>query len=117
MAHSDRAAVHVPPVVRYPEPVTAISHLDHKSLVVLPWVDVVDAQPQAVERPGNGEHRAVAHLVRLTSQAGKAAVEGERIDPAALDLRRVHDNAGGGPIRSSAGVAGGEHPAVDDRTQ
>jgi hypothetical protein len=52
MAHSDRAAVHVQPFVRYPEPVTTISHLDHKGLVVLPEVDVVDAQPQAVERLG-----------------------------------------------------------------
>src|SRR5262245_29673752 len=64
MSERDRAAVHVPALVRNADAVAAVDHLHREGLVQLPQVDVRDALAGLLEELRHGEYRADSHLAR-----------------------------------------------------
>src|SRR5690606_38150853 len=111
MADGDRAAVDVQALVRDPEPVAAVEHLDGEGFVQLPEVDVVDFQAGTVEQLGHREHRADPHLVGFAAGDREAAEIAERLQPLLLGQFRLHDDAGTGAVGELARVAGRNGPA------
>ena len=106
MADGDGAAVDVEAVAGNAQLVAAINHLHGKGLVQLPQVDVVHGQAQARQHLGDGEHRANAHLVGLTTGHGKAQEAAQRCQAFLLRQRFAHHHAGAGAVGELARVAG-----------
>ena len=62
----------------------------------------------------HGEDRADPHLVGGAAGDRDAAIDAERLQPAALGLRRLHQHGGRGAVGQLRGVAGGDEPAFLD---
>src|SRR5581483_615062 len=79
MAHGDRAAVHVEPLVRDAQAVAAVDHLHREGLVQLPQIDVFDLFAGLLEQLRHGEHGTDAHFVRLAAGHREAAKHAHRL--------------------------------------
>src|SRR6185503_12792212 len=89
--------------------------LHRERFVQLPEIDVPDRRAGALEQLRDGEHRPDAHLARLAAGHREAAEYAERRQALFRCQAIAHHDAGAGAVGELAGVAGGNHAAVDRR--
>ncbi len=115
VADSDGAAVDVQAVHRDAEFALAVENLNGEGFVEFPQADVVDGQAGALEQFGNGEDRADAHFVGLTTGNRETTEDTQRGSAALFGHLAVHQNTGRSTVGELAGVAGGDHAAFHRR--
>src|SRR5260370_23914889 len=111
MSNRNRAAVDVDKLIGNAELVAAVDDLAGKGFIEFPQTDVVDLEPVAFQQLGHREYRSDSHLVGLDSGDRHPAIHSQRMQPALLGLFALHQNAGRGPVRKLARVAGGDESA------
>src|SRR5437667_2427066 len=115
MADRNCAAIDVEPAVGNAEAVATVDHLHSERFVQLPEADVVEPHAGPLEEFWDREHRTDAHLVGLATGDRKAAEDAHRLEPPFPRDAVAHDDADGGAVGELAGVAGGDHAALDRR--
>src|SRR3546814_15946049 len=79
MADGDAPSIHVEAVIGQAQRVAAVEDLACKGLVQFPKADVADAEAEAIEAFGNGEHGPYPHFIRLSACNGHSEISSKRL--------------------------------------
>src|SRR3546814_10079476 len=79
MADGDAPSIHVEAVIGQAQRVAAVEDLACKGLVQFPKADVADAEAEAIEEFGNGEHGPYPHFIGLSACNGHSEIASKRL--------------------------------------
>src|SRR3546814_6470674 len=92
MADGDAPSIHVEAVIGQAQRVAAVEDLACKGLVQFPKADVADAEAEAIEEFGNGEHGPYPHFIGLSACNGHSEIASKRLQSPLLgdQIGRAH---------------------------
>ena|SRR5210317_1366254 len=115
MTDRNGTTVYVENVVRDAELVAAVEHLNGKSLVKLPEIDVIHRETVALEQLGHSENGTDAHLVGFASRNCGTSIDAERFQAALGGNAGFHDDRRRCTVRQLACVTSCNEPVFSNR--